>query len=262
MSAKTVLITGGSSGIGYEMSKHFAADGYQLLWVSHDQEELDISKARLREEFPNVSVETFCQDLTEDIGAERVYQWSCSKNNPNVIINNAGFGTYGYVNEINQSSEIKMIQLNIVALYKLTRLFLKDMIQEDSGTIINICSNSAFQPIPRMTTYAATKGFVYQFSRALQEEMDITGSNVRVITVCPAAISDTPFRDQLAKNVKTFDGLVATTAQEVARDVWRGFEGQKTFIISGRKMRWLYRIRGLIPAALQRKLVRQETEAV
>ncbi len=257
---KKVLITGGSSGIGFEMSRHFARNGFELFWVSHDSEELSNAKNDLEKEINGVVINTLQQDLTDFSGPDTVYEWTKNEH-VDVIINNAGFGTYGYVNEINTLQELKMIDLNIVALYKLTRYFLNDFIKRDDGTIINICSNSAFQPVPRMTTYAATKGFVYQFSRALQEEMDITGSEVRILTVCPAAIRDTPFKSHLSKKVKTFEGIAATTAEEVASDIWKAFRKNKTFIVSGKKMRRLYNIRGLLPPALQRFLVRKETEA-
>ena len=259
---KTVLITGGSSGIGFEMSKHFAENGFSLYWVSHDQNELEEAIQTFNQLFPKTNVRVKCVDLTQINGPRKVFNWIESEVIPDVVINNAGFGTYGFVDQIDIDQELNMIDLNIVALYKLTRYFLNVMMKRNSGTIINICSNSAFQPIPRMTTYAATKGFVYQFSRGLQEEMEINKSNVRVLTVCPAAISDTPFKNRLPKNVKTFEGLVTTTAKEVAGDVWKAYVNGKSFAISGWKMRLLYKIRGLIPEGLQKILVRQETEEI
>ena len=94
----------------------------------------------------------------------------------------------------------------------------------------------------------------------MQEELEINNSLVKVITACPAAIKDTPFRELLSHDVKTFDGLATTTALEVASDIWKGFQKGQTFIVSGRKMRILYAIRGLIPPPLTRYLVRKETE--
>lgn len=256
----TVLITGGSSGIGLEMSRIWGQNGYRLLWVSHKNEELVSAKALIKREIPNVDVLFQTIDLTDDDGPERVHKWATEVGKVDVVINNAGFGTYGFVNEISLEQELSMIKLNAIGLYKMTRLFLKDMLLQNKGTIINICSNSAFQPIPRMTTYAATKGFVYQFSRGLQQELFIQKSAVRVMTVCPAAISDTPFRKLLSQDVQTFKGLAATTAIEVANDVWKGFSKNKSFVVSGKKMRLLYRLRVIIPPFLTRYLVRKETE--
>ena len=255
---KRILITGGSSGIGYEMSRIWAGQNYEILWVSHDAEELQSSFDLLSSEFPTVQLHFFQQDLTRENAAVKVKEWADSIGPVGIVINNAGIGTYGHVNEIPLEKELQMIQLNAISLYRMTRIFLTGMMERNNGTIINICSNSAFQPTPRMTTYAATKGFVYQFSRGLQQEMKLQKSKVRIITVCPAAISDTPFKSHLPP-VKTFNGLATTTAKEVARDVWNGYLGKKDFVISGQKMRWLYRIRFLIPEFIEKKLVLMET---
>ena len=259
---KTVLITGGSSGIGYEMSRHFARDGYRLLWVSRPPQELADARAKLTAEIPGAEIHELAKDLTLDQAAREVFDWTRQYNwQVDVLINNAGFGTYGYNSEIPMEREIDMIRLNVLAVYQLTRLFLDEMKTRDAGTIINISSNSSFQPVPRMNTYASTKAFVTHFSRGLQEELKIRGSKVRIITVCPAAIRDTPFRiSGKMERVKTFNGLAFTTAAEVGRDVWKGFRNGKTLIVSGWKMRLLYPIHSLIPFRLQQWLVRRETE--
>ena len=158
-------------------------------------------------------------------------------------------------------AEMAMIELNVLNVYRLTRIFLADMQSRDAGTIINISSNSSFQPVPRMTTYASTKAFITHFSRGLQEEMKLMKSKVRIMCVCPAAITDTAFKKSAnMESVKTFSGLAFTTAEEVAADVWRGYQRNKSFVVSGAKMRILYAIRGLVPYGLQQYLVRKETE--
>lgn len=259
---QTVLITGGSSGIGLEMSRHFGKAGYRLIWVSKPEEELAKAKAQLIEELPTVEIHTMAKDLSNQAAAKEVYDWTKQKDwEVNVLINNAGFGTYGYQKDTSIEEELAMIQLNVINLYQLTRFFLQDMLQKDAGTIINISSNSSFQPVPRMNTYASTKAFVKHFSRGLQEELKMLRSNVRVMTVCPAAIKDTPFKTSAKmEKVKTFTGLAYTTAKEVAKDVFKGFQQGKTFVISGWKMRLLYSIHNFVPYGLQQFLVRKETE--
>ncbi len=257
---KSVLITGGSSGIGYEMSKIWAQNGYTLYWISNDIRELEKSKELIQKEIPNVTVHSLDKDLTEENAAQEIFDWQQKLGSVDVLINNAGFGTYGYVNDIDVSKELSMIQLNVVGLYKMTRLFLAEMESRNEGTIINICSNTSFQPVPRMVTYAATKGFVSQFSRGLQSELEIKRSKVRVMTICPSAIRDTPFRQKLSSDIKTFDGLAYTTALEVAQDTWKGFQKRKSFVVTGRKMRILYAFRNLIPYSIEQSLVKKETE--
>jgi uncharacterized protein len=259
--SKKVLITGGSSGIGFEMSKYFAEAHYDILWVSLDESELQDSKVKLHKLFPNAVIETLSIDLTLNDAPMKVHTWAQSIGIVDVLINNAGIGTYGMVNDINMDKELSMIQTNILAVYILTRLFMKEMVQKDRGTIINISSNSSFQPVPRMNTYASTKAFVRHFSQGLSEEMKLMGSKVKIITVCPSAIQNTPFREHEGmKNVKTFSGLAYTTAEEVAKDVWKGFTKGKEFIVTGRKMRMLYSIQHFIPSFLSKYLVRKETE--
>ncbi len=259
---KTVLITGGSSGIGFEISKHFAQNNYRLLWVSKPVEELESAKTKLLAIHPNVELICFAKDLTGKNAPYEVHEW-VTKNDwtIDVLINNAGFGTYGFNNDIAIEKEVNMIQLNVLGVYKMTRYFLKEMIKRDQGTIINISSISAMQPVARMNTYASTKAFVKHFSMGLQEELLLQKSKVKVQVVCPAAITDTPFKvtGEMA-DVKTFEGLAYTTAAEVAKDVWNGFQNKKGLIITGAKMKWIYRFQGLMPYAFKQYLVRRESE--
>ncbi len=258
---KTVLVTGGSSGIGYAISTYFAKAGFRILWVSKPEEELQQAREELVQLFPTVDLHTFAQDLCLEGSAQATYDWAKAFSPVDVLINNAGFGSYGLLQETPLEKEVNMIQLNVLAVYRLTRLFLDDMLSRDQGTIINISSNSSFQPVARMITYASTKAFVTHFSRGLQEELDLQGSKVRVLTVCPSAIQDTPFSKDM-QDVKTFNGLVYTTRAEVAKDVWQAFQGQKTFLVTGKKMRFFYSIRRLVPYALQQYLTRKETERI
>ncbi|MBX2872153.1 MAG: SDR family NAD(P)-dependent oxidoreductase [Saprospiraceae bacterium] len=256
---KTVLVTGGSSGIGYAISTYFAQAGFRILWVSKPKEELEQAKQNLQQSVPKVNLHTFCQDLCLPDAAQATYQWAKKFGPIDVLINNAGFGSYGFLHETPLEREVNMIQLNVLAVYRLTRLFLDDMLKRDQGTIINISSNSSFQPVARMITYASTKAFVTHFSRGLQEELSLQGSKVKVLTVCPSAIQDTPFSKDM-RDVKTFKGLAYTTTAEVAKDVWQAFQKQKSFLVTGRKMRFFYAIRKLIPYNLQQYLTQKETE--
>jgi short-subunit dehydrogenase len=259
-SSKIALITGGSSGIGFTISRYFAREGYTLLWVSLLEDELQESKAKLQSEYKQCDIHTLSLDLSREDSADKVYQW-VNENawQVEVVINNAGFGVFGFVQENDPARELQMIQLNVLNLYKLTRLFLDEMLKRNQGTIINIASNSAFTPAPKLAVYSATKAFVNHFTRALHEELKMQKSKVRVISVCPAAISNTNFKttNQMAK-VRTFNGLATTTAEEVARDVWRGFTRGKNFVVTGWKMRFLYAISDFVPYDIQQFIVRQE----
>ncbi len=257
---KSVLITGGSSGIGLEISKHFAKNKYQLFWVSLYEEEALKAKEAIEMEFPTQSVKFLVQDLSKAEGAENVYQWiKAQPVNLDVIINNAGFATFGYAKEIPLEKEINMINLNVLSVYHLTRLFLDDMIKRDAGTIINISSNTSFQPVPLMAAYSGTKAFVKQYSQSLHHELKRLQSNVNILTVCPAAIKNTKFKKAAnMENVKTFSGLAATTKEEVADDVWKAYVKRKSYLLTGAKLRRLNWLSRILPSGVVQFLIKDE----
>jgi len=136
---------------------HFAKAGYHILWVSLLEDEIQASKKQLQVEVSDCKIDTLVQDLTQIDAPKKTYDWVFSNQwKVDVLINNAGFGTYGFTNDIDMDRELNMINLNMVCVYKMTRLFLNDMVRENRGTIINISSNSSFQPTPKLNTYGAT----------------------------------------------------------------------------------------------------------
>ena len=256
----TVLITGGSSGIGLEISKRFAQNGYAIFWVALWEEEVREAQKELFNQFPNTPLHYLIQDLSKPKGAQKVYEWVHShKFNIDVLINNAGYATFGMSTNIPMEKEVNMIELNVLSVFKLTRFFLKDMQRQNKGTIINISSNTSLQPVPRMAAYAATKAFVAHYSQGLHEELKELGSSVKIITVCPSAIKDTKFKVAAKmEKVKTFDGLIATTKAEVASDVWKAFREGRTYLLTGarhRNTRWLSKI---LPKAVILQLMKAE----
>jgi len=257
---KTALITGGSEGIGFEIAKRFAKNGYDLLIVALSGNKLETAQNELQTLFPEREIKSLGINLAEAEAPEKTYQWTKNQPQPiDVLINNAGFGTFGFAHETDIDRELSMLQLNVVCVYKLTRFFLADMIEKNDGTIINISSNSSFAPIPKLAAYASTKAFVSHYSRALSEELKMQQSAVRVLTVCPSAIQDTNFKNAgKMENLKTFEGLAFTTKKEVADDVWKAFQNKQSYLITGRKMRWAKRLQNLLPYSLNQFFIRLE----
>lgn len=260
---KTALITGGSSGIGLEMSKLFAKNGFQLLWASKWEQELEQAKAIVQGNLPNSVIHCLAIDLSKPGSAVQLYQWANDIAPLDVLINNAGYGTYGYVWDIDIKKELDMLQLNILTVYELTRLFLNDMIAKDEGCIINISSNTSLQPVPRMATYASTKAFVKHFSQSINDELSYIQSKVKVLTICPSAIKNTRFQETAnMQGIRTFDSLTTTTPEEVAKDVYRAYERRKALTLTGRKLRWSNGLVKILPNAFVKWMLKRELERV
>jgi len=259
-----VLITGGSSGIGLEISKRFAKNGYGLCWVSLYEKEIEEARIELLKEYPDTVIHHLVQDLAKEDGARAVLDWiKTDEYDVRVLVNNAGYATYGMSTDIPMEQEVNMINLNVLNLFMMTRLFLNYLNQKEKGTIINISSSTSFQPVPRMAAYAATKAFVAHYSQALQEELKEQKSKVKVITICPAAIKDTKFKIAAnMDNVKTFEGLQATTKAEVADDVWKAFTKGLTYYKTGAQLRRTTWITKLLPKSIILKLMKDELSEI
>ena len=254
------LITGGSSGIGLALSGRLAARGWRLLWVSLDEAELQTASEALRGACPGSQIETLALDLAEPGAAQRVLQWAQGLGGIDMLVNNAGFGAYGPSAQLPPELEAKMIAVNVGAVHALTRAFLPLLGARQGGTLVNIASNSAYTPAPNLAVYAATKAFVKHYSEALTQELEAAGAPVRVMTVCPSAVSDTPFKARAAMDgVRTFTSFTATTADEVAGDIVKGLDAHKRFVLTGAAMRRAMILMKILPAPVLRWLTRRET---
>lgn len=180
-----VLITGGTSGIGFEFARKFAFEGYGIVLASSNKLRLESAKNQLEDEF-NVPVYIFDQDLGQIGSACALYDKIHEKNiDISVLINNAGFGLTGGTEEIPLDKDEKMMILNMISVVELCKLFLNDMYKKGKGKILNIASTGAFQPGPYTSTYFASKGFVLSYSRAIRYEAQKKG--VDICTLCPGA---------------------------------------------------------------------------
>ena len=255
------LITGGSSGLGFQLARLFARDGYSLLIVSENAEQLSEAIHNLSNEFPVIAVHSFCKDLSRVNAAAEVHEWSKQFGEVNVLVNNAGFGTFGYLNQIAPERDGAMLQLNIMSFYFLTRMFLAVMERRGSGRILNISSNTALQPVPLMTAYAASKSFVKHFSQSLHRELRAKKSNVTVTVVCPPAIQNTSFKDRAdMSDVRTFSSFLSATAEEVASDAYAGLMKGKELVIAGKTLRNTRWLNKLLPEFVVNKILWRELQ--
>ncbi|PWE18121.1 short-chain dehydrogenase [Marinicauda salina] len=260
---KAALVTGGSSGIGLALSRRLALQGRPLLWASLSEDEIEGAKSAIRHSIPDARIHGLAIDLAEPGAAQAVFDWATARADIDLLVNNAGFGAYGESRSLDLDREQGMIAVNAGALHALTRLFLRRMEDTGGGTIVNLASNSAFTPTPNLAVYAATKAFVKHYSEALAQELKAAGSPVRVMTVCPSAVADTPFLHAADMDgVRTFTSFTATTAEEVAGDVMAGLEQGAEFVLTGAAMRRAYWLMKILPAPLVRMMVRREVTRV
>lgn len=185
------LITGASSGIGRDMARILAKKGYDLALVARNQEGLDKVKLELQTENTEIKVTTFALDLSIKKSCYYLYE---KVKSVDVLINNAGFGLFGRFNQTDLEKEINMINTNATAMHILTKLYLRDMIKNDRGHILNVASIAGFMPGPLMATYYATKNYVVSLTRAIHKELKKEKSNVKISMLCPGPV-DTNFNN-------------------------------------------------------------------
>src|SRR5581483_3219563 len=165
--SKTALITGGSVGIGRELAKLFAQDGYSLVLVARNASRLQQVAADLEKQF-GVSAKAFPLDLSSNAAPQFLFdQLQRESVAIDVLVNNAGYGKLGAFADLPYAESAGQIEVNITALTHLTKLFLPPMLERKSGRILNVASTAGFQPGPMMAVYYATKAYVISFSEAL-----------------------------------------------------------------------------------------------
>lgn len=175
------LITGASSGIGRDIAINLSKKGYDLILVARDLEKLNEVKAKL-----HTNVEVVSMDVSK---AENCKELNERYQDIDILVNNAGFGDCGYFTKTSLDKELKMIDTNIVAYHVLTKLYLQDMKQKNSGKILNVASIAGFMPGPLMATYYSTKAYVVRLSEAIREELKKENSKVQISILCPGPVN-------------------------------------------------------------------------
>ena len=179
------LITGASSGIGKELTKLLANDYNDLVLVGRNIDKLEELKKELIEQNTNLNIKTVSCDVSKKDNCIELYN---DNKDVDLLVNNAGFGDYGFFDETSLDKDISMIETNIIALHTLTKLYLKDMIARNSGHIFNTASIAGFLPGPLMATYYATKGYVVRLSEGIREELRRRKSKVKISILCPGPV--------------------------------------------------------------------------
>lgn len=235
MKREIALITGASSGIGAEFAGQLATLGMDLVLVARRRDRLAAQSERLADEH-GVSCTVLCKDLSRPEAAEDLFAETMERGlEVDWLVNNAGFGTRGRFSDLPLEREIEAIRLNVEALVALTRLFLPGMIERGRGQIVNVASTSAFQAMPYMATYAATKAFVLSFSEAIATETFRTGVNV--IAVCPG-LTRTEFQAVAGVGAKEMPDVFFLNAADVVRESIEAAREGRQVVVNG----WMNRL--------------------
>ena len=247
----SALITGASSGIGLELARVFAREGYRLVLVARNQKRLEEIVQELRP--------TEAQVIAVDLSLPDAPAAILGKvPKVDVLVNNAAFGAFGKFAEKTLAEELNMMQLNMTALVILTRLYLPNMISAGNGKIMNVASTAAFQPGPLMAIYFATKAFVLSFSEAIANELEGTG--VTITALCPGpTASDFQERAKM-QNSGLVKGRNMMDARTVAEIGYRGMLAGKTIVIPGLGNKLLTQSLRLSPRSVVTKMVRRMQE--
>jgi len=178
------LITGASSGIGLDMARYLATKKYELILVARNKEKLE----EIQEKLPT-KVTIIVADLSQEQRVKELYALA-KKEQVDILINNAGLGEFGPLTDTDLNKDLELINTNIKAVHILTKYIVKDMEKRDTDTyILNVASSAAFQPGPLMSTYYATKSYVYQLTEALYYEEKKKKTKVHVSVLCPGPVA-------------------------------------------------------------------------
>lgn len=258
----TALITGASSGIGKAFARELAARNNDLVLVARSQDKLEKLATELNNAY-QIKTTVIPQDLTTNAAGKVIFEAIQAQGlTIDILINNAGFGDYGAFGDRPLSKMMDMVQLNITAVVELTGLFLPLMQERKNGTIINISSIAAFQPIPYMSVYAATKAFLLNFSEALWAEN--RGLGIKVLAVCPGPTeSDFYDRADFPKTAKGLKGMTLASSEKVVQESLKALsKGQSTVVTGGLGNQVIVNLPRLIPRDLLVDVVGKQFKSI
>lgn len=228
---KQAIVTGASKGLGKAFALELAAAGYDLLLIARSEKSLSEDAALLSQTY-HIHASAFSLDLSDPDSTPKIIQWCLQHNfQPSVLINNAGYACWGYFDKIELTQHQQMLQVNMNAMINLTHSLIPFMRKHKKSFILNVASTAAFQAVPSMTLYAASKAFVRSFSRGLRYELRNTGISVTCLSPGPVATNfiQQAGMEAMQETAKKFE----MSAGEVARAGLKAMFKQKAECVPG-----------------------------
>ena len=258
---KYALVTGATSGIGYELAKLFAQDGYNLVLVARTSNDLEKTANELTAQF-GIEAVPMVKDLFTDGAAAELYNEVQAKGiTINVLVNDAGQGVYGKFHEEDLDRQLRIIHLNIVSLTTLTYLFLKDMIARNEGKILQLASTVSVLPAPLQAVYGGTKAYVLAFTEAIINEVKDT--EVTITALQPGVTNTDFFNKAGAENSKLAqDKSAMSNPADVAKDGYEALMKGSEKIVSGFKNKAQIAMAHITPDSMLAEQIRKQSEEV
>lgn len=249
----TALVTGASEGIGHELTKLFARNGYNVVLVARNEEKLNRISGDL-ERIYGISAKVIAKDLSVSAAPGEIYDELRREGvQVDVLVNNAGYIVYGPFAETDMARELDMLQVLVYAPVVLTKLFLPDMLRRNSGKILNLGSIGSFTPGPNDSLYCAAKAFVLSFSHAIAEEL--AGSGVTVTALCPGSTRTEFARRGNIENI-FLANVLQMSAEKVAETGYEALMKNKRHVVPGFLNKLVVNSGRFVPWALQARVSR------
>ncbi|MFM8974070.1 MAG: SDR family NAD(P)-dependent oxidoreductase [Actinomycetota bacterium] len=241
------LVTGASAGLGEEFARQLARRNHDVVLVARDAARLEALAADLRASL-GVGAEVLAADLTVDTELAAVEERARTVD---LLVNNAGFGTFGPFHSLDVEAEERMVRLNVLAVLRLTHAAAAAMAERGRGGILNVSSLAGYQPGPRNATYGATKAFVTSFTQAVHEEL--RGSGVAVTVCCPG-FTHTEFQARAAAPASDVPDFLWQDPPEVVRAALDGVAANRAVVVPGAVNKVLGAVSGTLPHSVTRRV--------
>lgn len=247
------LITGASKGIGKSIAEQLAAKGNNLLLISRSEENLQELKKSIIQRY-NVNVEYLALDLTSRDAAAQIQSWYTSNNfRINILVNNAGYGVWGVFGNLSLQSQLDMLQINMLTVVQLTHALLPELKTHTNAYILNVASTAAYQAVPTLSLYAASKSFVVGFTRGIRLELKGTGVSVSCLSPGPTT-TDFVERAGMSADIKKKSETFGMTSEEVAKIGVNGMYKGKPEIVPGLLNKIIVAVTAWVPKYVTEKI--------